>query len=109
MNNLLNKKCVSCEGKGIKPFDKKEALDYLALTIDWNISDDFKFIFKEYEFKDFKEAMTFVNKVATIAESEGHHPDIHIFFNKVTLELTTHAIGGLSENDFIVSAKVDRV
>ncbi len=96
-SDLLKKMCVACEGKGIKPFDKAQAEEYL----------DAKKISKEYKFKDFIGAVNFVNKVAEIAESEGHHPDIHINYNKVLLELWTHAIGGLSENDFIVAAKVD--
>ena len=64
-------------------------------------------ISKEYKFKDFIGAINFVEQVAEIAELEGHHPDIHIFYNKVLLELSTHAIGGLSENDFILAAKID--
>ena len=64
---------------------------------------------KVYKFKDFSESMKFVNKVADLAEEEGHHPDILISWNKVTLTLTTHAIGGLSENDFILAAKIDRI
>ena len=66
-----------------------------------------KKIKKKLKLKDFKEAMAFVNKVAEIAESEGHHPDIHIFYNQVRIELWTHAVGGLSENDFIMAAKLD--
>ncbi|TSC71538.1 MAG: 4a-hydroxytetrahydrobiopterin dehydratase [Parcubacteria group bacterium Gr01-1014_48] len=62
---------------------------------------------KEYAFKNFTEAMVFINRVAGIADTEGHHPDIFISYNKVRLELWTHAIGGLSENDFIVAAKID--
>ena len=66
-----------------------------------------KQIRKKFSFKNFKEAMQFINKVAELAESEGHHPDIHIFYNRVVLELWTHAVGGLSENDFIMAAKID--
>lgn len=73
----------------------------------WELKEDK--IERKFEFKDFKEAMAFVNKVADIAESEGHHPDIEIKYNKVEIELSTHAIDGLSENDFIVAAKIDRV
>jgi 4a-hydroxytetrahydrobiopterin dehydratase len=62
---------------------------------------------KQFEFKDFKETMVFVNKVADIAEAEGHHPDIYIYYNKVKLELYTHAVKGLFLNDFIVAAKID--
>mgnify|MGYP001613854191 FL=1 len=76
-------------------------------TPGWTISDDGKKISRDFQFKDFKEAMTFVNKTAAIAESEGHHPDFHIFYSKVRMELWTHAIGGLSGNDFIVAAKIN--
>jgi 4a-hydroxytetrahydrobiopterin dehydratase len=64
---------------------------------------------KEHKFKNFKEAMVFVNKVADLAEGEGHHPDIWISWNKVKLELFTHAIHGLSENDFILAAKIEQL
>lgn len=73
----------------------------------WMLRDDGKEISREFTFKDFKEAMAFVNEVAEIAEREGHHPDIHVRWNKVRLDLSTHAIGGLSTNDFIVAAKVN--
>ena len=72
----------------------------------WVVIDDKK-IKHEFKFKDFKQAITFINKVAEVAESEGHHPDIYVFYNKVVIELWTHAIGGLSENDFIVAAKIE--
>lgn len=64
---------------------------------------------KSFKFKDFNEAMRFVNEVARIAEEEGHHPNIYIFYNRVELELYTHAIKGLFENDFILAAKIDRI
>ena len=105
--DLLKKKCVACEGKGMKPLNKEEAFSLMEQLEGWNIDEGFKIIFKEYKFKDFIGATNFVNKVAEIAEEEGHHPDIHIFYNKVVLELTTHAIKGLSGNDFIVAAKID--
>ena len=105
--HLSDKKCVACEG-GTPPFTKEQIAQYLPQVNDWELVDDKK-IAKNYKFKDFEEAMAFVNKVAEIAESEGHHPDISISWNKVKLELTTHAIGGLSENDFILAAKVDKV
>ncbi|OGI66001.1 hypothetical protein A3A95_01180 [Candidatus Nomurabacteria bacterium RIFCSPLOWO2_01_FULL_39_18] len=106
-NDLLKKTCISCEGKGIKPFDRRQAEEYMAQVTGWTLSEDIKKISREYKFKDFIGAMNFVNNVADIAESEGHHPDIHVHYNKVLLELWTHAIGGLSENDFIVAAKMD--
>ena len=70
---------------------------------------DNKKISKTFKFADFKEAMKFVNKVADLAENEGHHPDINISYNKVEIILWTHAIGGLSTNDFIVAAKIDQL
>jgi len=106
-NDLLKSKCVACEGKGILPINRKEAEEYLAQVEGWTLSEDAKHIVKVYKFKDFIGAINFVNKVAEIAESEGHHPDIKINYNKVTLDLWTHAIGGLFKNDFIVAAKVD--
>ena len=106
--NLTSKKCVACEGNEA-PLARPEAEIMLKQTPGWKISDDGKKIAREFEFKDFKESMKFVNKVAEIAESEGHHPDFHVFYSKVKLELWTHAIGGLFINDFIVAAKINQV
>lgn len=64
---------------------------------------------KEFKFQDFKEAMDFVNKVAALAETENHHPDIHIFYNRVIIELWTHSVNGLSEKDFILAFKIEKV
>ncbi len=105
--NLLNKKCISCNDKSIKPLNKEKAKEFLFEISDWILDKKAKQISKEFKFKDFIGAVNFVNNVADIAEMEGHHPDIHIHYNKVLLELTTHSIGGLSENDFIVAAKID--
>lgn len=106
-NDLLNKKCVPCEGGDVQPFEKKEAEKYLSQIAGWILNQDAKKISKEFKFKDFIGAINFVDRIAEVAEMEGHHPDIHINYNKVLLELSTHAIGGLSENDFIVAAKID--
>ena len=75
----------------------------------WMLIDDAKMLAKSFRFKNFVEAMRFINKVAEIAEGEGHHPDITISYNAVGLELMTHAIDGLSENDFILAAKIDEI
>ena len=107
MNDLLKKKCIPCEGKGIKPFDKERAEEYMIDVPGWVLSEDSKKISKEFKFADFIGAVNFVERVADVAEMEGHHPDIHIFYNKVLLELSTHSIGGLSENDFIVASKIN--
>ncbi len=107
MNNLLKKKCVPCEGGDIDPFLPEEARNYMPDVPEWNLSPDVKSISRDFKFKDFIGAVNFVNNIADIAEEEGHHPDIDIRYNKVHLDLSTHAIGGLSENDFIVAAKID--
>jgi 4a-hydroxytetrahydrobiopterin dehydratase len=105
---LLNKKCIVCEG-GVLPLSRSDIDHYeKQLKIPWEIIEDKK-IRREFRFKNFVEAMNFTNKVAKIAGSEGHHPDIYIFYNRVVLELWTHAIGGLSENDFILAAKIEAV
>lgn len=104
--DLSQKKCVPCEGE-TKPLTPDKISEYMkAVDPQWQVVED-KSIKRKYKFKDFKESMDFVVRVANLAESEGHHPDITINYNKVILELTTHAIGGLSENDFIMAVKID--
>ncbi|MBP6912045.1 MAG: 4a-hydroxytetrahydrobiopterin dehydratase [Candidatus Pacebacteria bacterium] len=105
--SLLNKKCVPCEDKNIQPYSIEESTELLQEIPTWRLSYDGRKINKEYHFRDFVESMHFVKKVATIAENEGHHPNIFISYNNVSLEMYTHAIDGLSENDFIVAAKID--
>lgn len=103
--DFTKKHCVPCEG-GMPPLDASVIPDYLKYAPGWT-SPDAKKITREMTFKDFREAMAFVNKVADLAESEGHHPDIYIFYNLVRFELSTHAVHGLSENDFILAAKIN--
>lgn len=104
---LTDKKCVACEG-GIPPLTPSEISAFKPQVPNWEVSSDAKSISRQFVFKDFKEALVFVNKVGDIAEQEGHHPDIKLFeYKNVLVNLWTHAIGGLSENDFIVAAKVD--
>jgi 4a-hydroxytetrahydrobiopterin dehydratase len=74
----------------------------------WIMDEKKQKISKEYKFKDFIGAINFVNRISEIAEEEGHHPDIHIFYNKVLLELSTHSMGGLSEKDFDLAKKIDK-
>lgn len=106
--DLASKKCVACEG-GTPPFTAEEIQTYLPqLKRQWIVIDGKK-IKNEFTFKDFKEAMGFINKIAEIAEAEGHHPDMYIFYNHVSIELWTHAVGGLSENDFIMAAKIEEL
>ena len=104
--SLTDKKCVPCEG-GVLPLSG-DALKKMKVQIneDWKFLGQDK-IQRNFNFQDFMMAINFVNKIANVAESEDHHPDIHIFYNRVTIELWTHAIGGLSENDFILAAKID--
>lgn len=109
MSDLTQKHCVPCEGGTPSLPDTKED-EFIRQTPGWLLlRDGTHRIRKQFTFKDFKEAIVFVNKVAEIANTEGHHPDIYIFYNKVQLDLFTHAVGGLSENDFIMAAKVNLV
>ena len=105
--DLLKKKCVPCNQKGMKPFTRAEAESYIVQVFGWRLDEKAERISKEFKFKDFIGAINFVERVADVAEMEGHHPDIHIYYNKVILELWTHALSGLSENDFILAAKID--
>jgi len=106
--DLTQKKCIPCEA-GTPPLKKDEVEKYLSqLKTSWEVLENTK-IKKKFIFKDFKKAMEFVNKVAEIAETESHHPDIYIFYSKVEIELWTHAIGGLSENDFIMASKIEEI
>ncbi|MBI1863213.1 4a-hydroxytetrahydrobiopterin dehydratase [Candidatus Microgenomates bacterium] len=99
--------CVPCEG-GVDPLTPAQFAPYMEITKDWKVAVDTKSISREFAFKDFKEALSFVNKVGDIAESEGHHPDINMHsWNKVLITLSTHAIHGLSVNDFVLASKID--
>lgn len=106
MSGLTQKRCVPCEG-GVPPLGKEAVERLLEETPGWSLAG--KWITKEYPFKDFIEAMKLVNLVVELAEGEGHHPDIHIRYNRVRFDLWTHAIDGLSENDFILAAKIDQL
>ena len=109
MEPLKDRTCVPCEDKNMQPMTREEALSYVPMVSEWNLSDDSKEISRAWLFPDFAQAMIFVNNVADIAEETGHHPDIYIWYNKVELKLSTHSIKGLSENDFIVAAKIDAI
>ncbi len=108
-DNLTQKKCAPCEG-GVDPMTREDFEPYLDQVSQWDIVENDKKIERNFQFKDFPQALEFVNKVGDIAEDEGHHPDIFIHsWNNVKISLWTHAIGGLSINDFIVATKVDKV
>ena len=104
---LTDKKCVPCEG-GIPALGADQIKQYLDKLNHWDLTDNQK-ISKRFVFVNFKHTMDFVNKVADLAESEGHHPDMFISYGTCVVELWTHAIHGLSENDFILAAKIDRI
>ena len=106
---LISKKCVACSSD-TPPIARTEAEKLLTQIPEWNLTEEAGIlrIKKDFKFKDFKEALAFVNKVGEIAESEGHHPNIRLHnWNKVELENYTHKIKGMSENDFILAAKVN--
>ena len=105
MVNLAAKKCIPCEG-GTPPLEHDKIQEYLKEIEGWELEND-KLIKKTFKFKTFRESIDFVNRVANLAEQENHHPDIIIRYRKVVFELTTHAIKGLSENDFIMASKID--
>ena len=105
--NLTEQKCVACEG-GMPPLMREEAQILLKQIPGWELSTDATSISRSYVCKDFQDALDFIHRVGAIAESEGHHPDIHLTdYKNVRIDLSTHAIGGLSSNDFIVAAKID--
>jgi 4a-hydroxytetrahydrobiopterin dehydratase len=102
---LTSKHCVPCEG-GIPALTPDEIAPLLAQLDGWSVQGGTK-VTKTYTFPDFVQALAFVNRAGAVAEEEGHHPDLFLTWGKVGVELTTHAIGGLSENDFILASKLD--
>ena len=111
MSDLLNKKCVPCEG-GVLPFDISDIHKYQKKVDGWGVSKNDNEIFylnKKFKFKNFLESLSFINKVGEISENEGHHPDISFGWGYAEIKITTHAIEGLSENDFILAAKIDQL
>jgi 4a-hydroxytetrahydrobiopterin dehydratase len=111
MNDLLDKKCEPCEG-GLLPFDISEIHKYQKKVDGWDVNENEKkiyFLEKKFTFKDFINSLDFINKVGKISEAEGHHPDISLGWGYAKIIITTHAIEGLSENDFILAAKIDQI
>ena len=106
MTELTQKRCLPCEG-GVKPLNHDESTALLKQLNDWKLSDDAKWISRKLSFKNFEETMEFVNSVAKVAEEENHHPDVSFGYNYCDITFQTHAIDGLSENDFICAAKID--
>lgn len=103
-DELITKQCKPCEG-GMPPLSADEVALLMQQLDGWEFLD--KIIRKDYGFKNYYQTMAFVNAVAWISHREDHHPDITVGYNKCRVEYTTHAIGGLSENDFICAAKID--
>jgi 4a-hydroxytetrahydrobiopterin dehydratase len=108
MTELAAKTCVPCRG-GVPPMAKTEAERYLRKAPGWALIDDGRLIERKLTFKNFKEALAFVNQVGALAEEEGHHPDIAFGWGYATVSLHTHKIKGLHENDFIMAAKINRL
>ena len=109
MNDLTNKKCIPCEG-GVTPFDISEIHKYQKKVDGWDVvkgENNIYFLEKKFTFKNFLESQNFVNQVGQISEEEGHHPEILFGWGYAKISITTHAIEGLSENDFILAAKID--
>ena len=105
---LIQKFCTPCRG-GVPPLTRGEAEALQAQTPEWAVFDDAHRIERTFRFKNFREALTFVQRVGELAESEGHHPDINFGWGYATVSLRTKKIKGLHENDFIIAAKIDRL
>ena len=111
IDDLTKKKCAPCEG-GVIPFDISEIHKYQKKVDGWDILKSEKnifFLFKKFNFKNFLESQKFVNLISIISENEGHHPDITFGWGYAEIKITTHAIEGLSENDFILASKIDQL
>ena len=111
MTDLAKKKCVACDGN-VPPFDTTEIHKYLKKVDGWYVKsnkDKSFYLIKNFKFKNFLESQKFVNNVGVISEEEGHHPDIFFGWGYAKINITTHAIKGLSENDFILAAKIDKI
>ena len=104
---LTRKHCQACES-GVAALSAEQVREHLRAMPHWRLSDDGKRIRREWRVKDFATALDFFARVGQVAESEDHHPDLHLTgYRNVAIELSTHAVGGLTENDFIVAAKID--
>lgn len=111
MSDLAERACVPCRG-GVPPMGREEADRLLAdLGADWSVRDagGVLRLVKTYRFKDFREALSFVDRVGALADEQGHHPDVHLSWGRVELEIWTHKIHGLTESDFIFAAKCERL
>jgi 4a-hydroxytetrahydrobiopterin dehydratase len=104
---LKSRHCKPCEG-GVSPLTAEQVRTYLKDVPDWKLTADGKHIRREWRVQDFGTALDFFRRVGQVAEKEDHHPDLHLTgYRNVAIEMSTHALGGLSENDFILAAKID--
>jgi 4a-hydroxytetrahydrobiopterin dehydratase len=108
LDNLRNKQCKPCEG-GICPLDERQSVLHLDQLPGWELAEDKISIVRTLRFKDFLETISFINAMAYMSEQQGHHPDFSAGYNYCEVRYTTHAIGGLSENDFICAAKINKL
>jgi 4a-hydroxytetrahydrobiopterin dehydratase len=109
MSDLSTKSCMPCEG-GVPPLTPAEAAALLKqLHKEWTLAEDGKSIKRSLKFKDFYRTMSFVNALAHVANTEDHHPDLEVGYDYCRVTFATHSIGGLSQNDFICAAKLDRL
>jgi len=106
MSELTEKRCVPCEG-GVPALDADQARALLAQVPEWALAGDGLSIERTFHFRDYYRTMAFVNALAYIAHGEDHHPDLEVGYNRCRVVYTTHAVGGLTENDFICAAKID--
>ena len=109
IDGFAAKKCVPCEG-GVPMLTLAQAQDFLKALPGWALASDAKSIRKEWLMKDFVSAVDLIDRIKVVAEADGHHPDLHLTgYRHFAVELSTHAIGGLSENDFILAAKIEKL
>ena len=110
MTQLCDRKCKPCGGS-VKALNEREVENFTYLLQNWTLSRaDVNFIFRIYKMKNFSECVNLINQIAEIAEREGHHPNLHLEnYNELSVEIFTHSIKGLSENDFILAAKIDQL
>jgi 4a-hydroxytetrahydrobiopterin dehydratase len=105
--SLSEKSCVPCRG-GVPPLTRQQFEPMLKELQDWGVKDDSRLL-KTYKFKDFKGSLALANEIGELAEREGHHPDLLVRWGELGIELWTHAVGGLTESDFILAAKIDKI
>ncbi len=106
LSDLRNQHCKPCEG-GVRPLDESRSIQYLGQVPGWEMTEDQSGIVRTLKFKNFVATMSFINAMADMAEQQGHHPDFSAGYNYCEVRFTTHAIGGLSGNDFICAAKIN--